>query len=262
MITKHVEKIKKELVSRNSSRKTVRTYIIGLQTFWRFYRKPLYLAKKEDFRNFKIHLLNKRKEPKTVNTYLAGVKFFYREIMHRKIRINNVQEKQKLVKVLSKDDIKEMIDSRTSLKHKLVIALMYSSGLRVSEVVKIKFEDLNLDNNTAIIRQGKGRKDRVVDLSDTFIGMLKDYDIKRGYIFPGRKGKLSIRSVQEIVNNAAKTIGKKANPHMLRSSFATHCFNSDQDSSRIQKSLGHASIKTLEKYVRIEKPGIKSPLDL
>ena len=269
MITKYVEKLKEELVVRNCSRKTILTYIIGLQTFWRFFRKPLHLANQNNFREFKLHLLNKKKEPKTINTYLAGVKFFYKNILKRKINLQTVKEKEKIVRILTKSEIDTMILKTYNIKHKLLIMFMYFFGLRVSEAVKLKYSDLDLENKACYVRQGKGRKDRITILSYSFVGLLKQYilndDINEfytDYIFPGRKSYLSIRSAEEVVKQAAKRIGRHAYPHLLRQSFATHLLDNRVDARKIQKAMGHTNLETMYNYTKSSKPLIKSPMDL
>jgi integrase/recombinase XerD len=267
----YIEKLKEELLSRGFTQKTIKTYVTGLRVFSNFLRKELRYANSLDFRNFKLILIRKGCEPKTINTYLAAVRFFYRNLMHRPANVSGVKQKFKLPDVLDKEFIKQMIEKTENIKHKLLICFMYSSGLRVSEAVKIKFDDLNLVNSVCKVREGKGRKDRITILSDKFLKQLENYKQKCGvlsdYVFPGRKGHLSSRSAQLIVEKAAKRVDhdKDVHCHMLRHSFATHLLEAGNDISSIKDLLGHSDIRTTNIYARVRKDRlikIKSPLDV
>ncbi|MBL7052020.1 MAG: tyrosine-type recombinase/integrase [Nanoarchaeota archaeon] len=162
-----------------------------------------------------------------------------------------------------------MIEITKNLKHKLIIMLAYSSGLRVSELTNLKVQDLDTINNTLIVNEGKGSKDRLTIFSENLKEILLKYLCEKKeskYLFPGRKGKLTVKSVQKIIDNAAKKarINRKITPHMLRHSFATHLLEQGTDLRYIQNLLGHSDVKTTQIYTSVSKvklKEIKNPLD-
>ena len=162
-----------------------------------------------------------------------------------------------------------MIETTNNIKHKLIIKLLYGCGLRVNEIVNLKKEDINFEENLIKINLGKGKKDRFVKLPSSVKEEL-GYYVKlnnEDYLFPSNKGgKLTKKTIAKIVQNAAKKakIKKRVYPHLLRHSFATHLLEQGIDLRIIQKLLGHSSIKTTKIYTQISQASIKnikSPLD-
>ena len=164
-----------------------------------------------------------------------------------------------------------MVDATKNPKHKLLIELLYSSGLRVGEAVKIRTEDIIPEQKIAIIRQGKWAKDRIVILSERFINDFKQCLQSRKdqspCLFPSASGNphISTRTAQKIIKNSAKKAGiKGVYCHALRASFATHLFDRGTDIHHIQKMMGHNNISTTQGYIRLSTKslkGIKSPMD-
>jgi integrase/recombinase XerD len=163
-----------------------------------------------------------------------------------------------------------MIELTKNIKHKLLIMLLYSSGLRLSEIRKLRIQDLDPRNNTIRVNQGKGNKDRLTIFSSRIKEELLDYicSLKEPeiYLFPGRKGTLSVKSIQLIISKAAKRaqIIQKVTPHMLRHSFATHILEEGVDIRYIQALLGHSRLETTQIYTKVSKMNIKNfpnPLD-
>lgn len=145
---------------------------------------------------------------------------------------------------------------------------MYSSGLRLQELVNLKREDIDFDRSLINVKKGKGKKDRITLLSDSIKNDLlkyySKYEFKTKYLFEGRNGKYSKKSVQEILNKLGKKVGIKITPHMLRHSFATHLLENGTDIRYIQKLLGHSDLRTTEIYTHVANSdikNIKSPLD-
>lgn len=173
--------------------------------------------------------------------------------------------------VLTKDEIRKLIDSAGSYKSKVIIQFFYSSGLRLSELIKLKITDLELKEKIGWVRKGKGNKDRLFLLSENLIKELEKYistlDINEKYLFPGQKTHISPRNVQKIVDNAARraNLTKKVHPHMLRHCFATHLLESGVDIRKIQELLGHSNLQTTQIYTSVSKEElkkVKNPLDL
>ena len=163
-----------------------------------------------------------------------------------------------------------MIATPKNFKHQLLIKMLYSSGLRVSECVNLKINDLELDEKMGTVRGGKGRKDRLIILSENLIADIKKYvgkrEDKNPYMFPSKEWHITARMAQKIVNEAAKQadIKKRVFCHALRSSFATHLLESGTDIRVNQELLGHANLQTTQRYTKVSTEQLKkirSPLD-
>lgn len=145
---------------------------------------------------------------------------------------------------------------------------MYSSGLRVSEVVKLQKQDIDFENGLVKVKLGKGNKDRTTKLANSLIPCLKDYmqNNKSEYLFQGQKGHITIKLAQKVIKQAAKKAGinKRVFCHMLRASFATHLHQSGTDSRTLQVLLGHSDLATTQRYTKVsldQIKGINSPID-
>ena len=178
---------------------------------------------------------------------------------------------KKLPTVLTKDEVRNLLSMTKNFKHKLLMEMMYSSGLRVSECVSLKIDDLELDEKMGTVRSGKGRKDRLIILSDALIKDVKEYLSKRKdnnpFLFPVKDRHISVRMAQDTVKENAKKAGikKKVFCHALRSSFATHLLESGTDIRIIQELLGHSNLQTTQRYTKVSTEQLKkirSPLDL
>jgi len=205
----------------------------------------------------------------TVALAKAAIKFYYDEVLKRNIvNIKTPKIGKKLPTVLTKDEVKRLISAAKSIKSRLIIKMLYSTGMRVSELVNMRVNDLELDEKHGWIRGGKGSKDRMVILSDNLICDLRKFlsTYSREYLFSGRNMQLTPRNIQKIIQNSAKNAGinKRVSPHTLRHSFATHLLESGTDIRVIQELLGHANLQTTQIYTRVsseEIKKVKSPLD-
>jgi len=181
------------------------------------------------------------------------------------------KQDNKVPVVLSKTEVKNMLEAKTNPKHKILLMLVYSAGLRVGETVRLKKEHIDLSRKSIRIVSGKGRKDRYTLLSDSVCRLIKDYYASfniETWVFPGAKksSHLSIRSAQHICADALYRAGinKGASIHSLRHTFATHLMENGTDIRYIQELLGHNSIRTTERYTHVARRGalrIISPLD-
>ena len=215
-------------------------------------------------------------KPATVNMAISSFKSYYTDFMKRNF-LNTLKrsktEKHEPV-VLTKNEIITMIDKTTNTKHKLLIELLYSSGLRVGEAVKLKIENIYFNDNFLLVKQGKGKKDRYVIASKKFIKDAMQYLESRKdnnpYMFISDHNKeqhITIRTAEEIVKKSAKSanIRRRVFPHALRSTFATHLYQNGVDAFSLQKLLGHARIETTRGYTKTDFRminSITSPLDL
>ena len=182
-----------------------------------------------------------------------------------------LKKAKKLPKVLSKEDVLKIITNTNNLKHKCIVSLLYSSGIRRNELINLKITDIDSKRMLILIEAAKGKKDRYTLLSNTLLKDLRDYYKQwkpETYIFEGAYGKqYSAQSVGQIVKNAAIKAGIQitVTPHMLRHSFATHLLEDGVDLRQIQVLLGHSSTKTTEIYTHVATTTfkkIKNPLDI
>jgi len=209
----------------------------------------------------------------SMNLAISSIRFFYKEVLKTEIVDEQRRPRQdkKLPMVLSKKEINTILNNESNIKHRLLLTLAYSSGLRVSEVVSLKKEHIDLSRGVIYVNLGKGRKDRCTILSQKAIFLINQYlacNEIQTWIFPGQKPAkpLSIRSAQKIFEKAIHQveIHKEVSIHSLRHTFATHLLESGIDIRYIQALLGHSSLRTTERYTHIAKGSflnIQSPLD-
>ena len=265
--------LKKELEIRNFSPKTVKAYLFYNTDLVRYCQKDPMAIKESDVKDYLWYLLEQRRvSSATARLALNAIKFYYRTVKKRRFYFNFSlpRGEKKLPVVLSRQEVVRLLESLINPKHSLILSLMYSAGLRVSEVVVIKPEDFDLPEKVLWVRQGKGKKDRQTVISDRIIDELTNLLARTEtgqYLFKGQKPRshLSTRSVEKIFDAALLKSGirKRATCHSLRHSFATHLLESGVDAVYIQKLLGHQRIETTMVYARISNKfinNIKSPL--
>lgn len=222
-----------------------------------------------------LNLINVGKSNETVRLACFAIKFYLNIIKKDSSGIDgilrdlpNVKREKKLPVVLAKKEIENMILSTKNLNHCLIIQIGYAAGLRVSEIVNLRWMDIDLKRNVIHIKAAKGNKDRIVMLSSKVKKGLKSLaSVNEGYVFKTIRGKkYSLRTIEKIVENAAKKAGikKKVTPHTLRHSFATHLLENGTDIRYIRDLLGHSDIKTTLIYTKVSNKNIlkiKSPID-
>jgi site-specific recombinase XerD len=207
----------------------------------------------------------------TMNQYHAAYKLYLTKILNRSwdVPFPYAKRHKKLPIVLSRTEVAIIIENTKNSKHKLLLALAYGSGMRVSEVVSLKTGDLNLDELSILIKDAKGGKDRISVVPETLINDLRNMVAGKNtndYLFESeRGGKLTTRTAQIVFEKSLKLAGilKPATFHSLRHSFATHLLENGVDVRYIQKLLGHASISTTQLYTKVTNPAllnIESPL--
>jgi len=265
-------KIENELKLRNYSRKTIKSYLVCLKDYFCYIKN---VVKEPDINLIKRYLLEKQnrgQSSQTINLYLNSIKYFYREIFKNSspIEIKFAKISNKLPIVLSKNEIEIIIDSIDNEKHKLLVALSYGAGLRVSEAVKLKIKDIDLDELTVHLKEAKGKKDRITIFPErirTELVKIIGLRDKNDFVFSSeRGGRLTERSAQIVFEKALKKchINKEATFHSLRHSFATHLLENGVDVRYVQELLGHANIRTTQIYTKVTNPSlkkIKSPLE-
>lgn len=265
---KYLRELRNLCILRGYSNQTMKSYLYNTKKFLDFMNKS-----RLNFNNnaVKSYLLTLDLSVNSMRLRHASISFFFREVLKRPFTTEEVplkKREKRLPRLLSKEQIGELIDSTDNLKHKLIIKLLYSSGLRLEELLNLKRMDIDFDREVIHVRKGKGKKDRITLISENLkLDLLKyysAYSFKTEYILEGRNGKYTKKSVQKVLDNLGKKIEIKVSPHMLRHSFATHLLDTGVDIRHIQKLLGHSDLSTTEIYTHVsdkDLSNIKSPLD-
>lgn len=208
------------------------------------------------------------------NQYISAIKFYYEKVLGFDrfiLGIDRPRKESRLPNVLTKEEVKSIIQQCSNLKHKCILSLIYSAGLRRSELINLRINDIISDQHLIRIRGAKNKKDRVSLLSEPLLNILRNYYQQykpQQWLFEGRglKSKYSTTSIASILREASQKakIKKKVSPHILRHSFATHLLEQGTDIRYIQELLGHKSSKTTEIYTHVSNRDfrqIKNPLD-
>ena len=266
--------LQKDLSIRKYSRRTIKSYMRINRDFLLFSGKRPEEIENKDIKGYLYYVVNQKKvATSTLNIIINALKFYYGEVLKKKFayEIKRPKKDKKLPVVLSQEEVSRILSSVTNIKHRLILMLVYSAGLRVSEVVKLKPEDIDAARGLIHIKGAKGRKDRYTMLSDVAMEVAKRYLREYGqskWLFPSRDREehITTRTVEMIFSNACKkaNIRKEATVHSLRHSFATHLLEGGTDLRYIQELLGHKSSKTTEIYTHVSNKNIgkiKSPLD-
>ena len=257
---------------RNYSKRTVDSYLFCVKKFLEKTKKHPKFITKKDVKKYLDDLNSWNRSGSTKNVYFNAIKFFIEETLGKRYSFNmRFSRRPKTLPIfLEQEEIKELISVIKNKKHKLMIKLLYSAGLRLNELTNLKVADLELEQGYGWVRQGKGRKDRPFIIAKKIRKELKNQMIDKDndeWIFTGYgKDHISARSIQEIIKNAntKSSIKKNVHPHTLRHSFATHLAQNGCDAYTIQQLLGHTSSETTRKYVHMALPialRVESPLD-
>jgi integrase/recombinase XerD len=251
---------------------TVRNYVSCFEAYINHYYKEDPITLNEvDVRNYLQKLIQEGKSNSYVNLAVNSIKFYY-EIVHgmpnRFYSIERPRKQKQLPEVLSKEEIVKIINSTNNIKHRCIVGLLYSSGLRRGELLNLNVTDIDSKRMVVKINNAKGNKDRISVLSPSLLKDLQNYykeyrPVK--YLFEGKKGdKYSASSVLKIIATAADKarMRKKVTPHMLRHSFATHLLENGTDIRHIQLLLGHSSTKTTEIYTHVANRSFMQIKDL
>lgn len=252
---------------------TAKAYKFHIKNYLKYYHNNL---KQENIIRHLHYLRTVRKySPESLNIARVALIYFYINIMKQEITVDipKIRRKKPLPKPIDREIIIKLIQNTTNLKHRTLIELIYSSGIRPFEAIKLKWNDLDLINKTIRVNKGKGGKDRLTLLSDTVVQHLIDLKETKqennDYVFFSMQRPtkhISKKTVQKILENASKkaNLGFKVVPYQLRHSFATHLLEDGTDIRHIQVLMGHSSPKTTERYTLVTKKRlmqIKSPLD-
>lgn len=240
---------------------TVRVYVVCFEAFINHYQdiEPDKIDENE-IRSYLQKMIQEGKSNSYINQSLNSIKFYYEKVLGMPNRFYSIERPRKTYKlpdVLAKEEILAMLDCAGNLKHRCIISLIYSSGLRRSELLNLKPEDIDSKRMMVRIRQAKGNKDRLTILSPSTLEELRKYYRMyrpKEWLFEGIHGRpYSASSVLTIIKRAGARAGinRKVTPHMLRHSFATHLLERGTDIRHIQVLLGHQSTRTTEIYTHV-----------
>lgn len=273
---KKLEQYKRWLKSKRYGESTIDTYSNALKTFLRFYnQKAISEITNEDVILFNNeYILKNGFSAAFQNQVVNAIKLFFSKIENANIRaelIHRPKNPKLLPNVLSKEEIKAILDAPSNIKHKAMLSLIYACGLRRSELLNLKLTDVDSKRGLLIIRQSKGKKDRIAPISEKIINLLRAYFISykpQDWLFEGqnKKSKYDERSLASVLKQSVEKAGikKPVTLHWLRHSYATHLLENGTDLRYIQEILGHSRSTTTEIYTHVSNKSIQkivSPFD-
>ena len=269
------EQMKMDLKLNGYSPKTQAAYLGYMKNFVRYFgRSPAKMGEKE-IREYLYHLITgKDLGDSSINSAYSALKFFYETTLCRDWNVAKIPRRKtekRLPVVLDGSEIKQLLAVTANLKHRALLMITYSAGLRVSETAHLRVSDIDSKRMQLRVAQGKGKKDRYALLSPVTLNLLRDYWRQYrpfSWLFPGRSPErpISTRSIQKVFKDAKRKAGikKPATVHTLRHSFATHLLEAGTDIYRVQKLMGHTTPKTTAIYIHLRRQDllkVVSPLD-
>ncbi len=269
------KKMKADMELKGYSPRTLNSYIKRVEGFAKYFGKsPLELGDAE-IKEYLHHLVSLQKSDSYINGAYSALKFLYQVTLQRNwngLGIPRTKKSKRLPEVLDTSEVKAILDATTNLKHRTILLTTYAAGLRVSEVVNLRINDIDSKRMQIRVRQGKGKKDRYTILSEINLSVLRKYWLMykpHSWLFPGENpdNHITERTAQKVFQNCKEKakITKNVSIHSLRHSFATHLLESGTDVYHIQKLMGHSSTKTTSMYIHIKNESllqIKSPIDI
>ena len=274
VVLDHLTSFENLLKLKGYSSKTIKSYLGHMRRFIDYINGDIESINYTELEKYSLFLLDDQKSHSYVNQGINSIKFYLKNINKDDQILKNIvrpKKEKRLPNILSEEEVFRVLNALDNQKHKVLLMLTYSAGLRVSEVAKIKVCDIDSGRMLLRISQGKGRKDRYTILSSKLLEELRKYYKQyrpKDYLFQGQNGEdhITERSVQRVFKSACQKakISKKVGIHSLRHSFATHLLEQGTDLRYIQELLGHSSSKTTEIYTHVTNriiSKIVSPLD-
>lgn len=271
-----IEKFKQYLRSKRYSESTIKTYSEALKSFLVYYRqKPIASIDNDDVIAYNNDFILKNGLSASYqNQIVSAIKLFFAVITHTTLDLELIHRPKRaksLPNVLSKEEVKTILEAHSNMKHRMMLSMIYSCGLRCGELLALKPVHIDSKRHIVLLKNAKGKKDRIAPLSPKILSMLRDYYAVYKpitYLFEGRQPGFAYdaRSLQQVLKQAIEKAGimKPATLHWLRHSYATHLLESGTDLRYIQELLGHSSSKTTEIYTHVSTKSIqqiKSPFD-
>lgn len=276
MYEKYLEQLNEAGKIRNLKERSISCYKNNVSYFLDYMNKNPEELTCQDVRVFLLAKKDEGLKATTLNLYNSSIRFFYRnvlQILWDDITVPRMILDHKLPTVLNAAEIERLLDATVDIKYKAMFATMYSSGMRVSEVIHLHYDDISRTNMQIHIRDSKNRMDRYTILSKRNLGILTEYWFEkgkpRGILFPNTftGNYLTVSSLEQVMRRAVSAAGisGRATPHSLRHSFATHLMEQGVEQRNIQALLGHRDPKSTEIYLHVSNKslmGIQSPFDL
>ena len=262
---------------RNLSPHTQSTYVLQVSLFARYFRKPPDQLGPEEIRSYQVYLTDERKlAPGSILIAVAALRFLYKVTLHKDWSVEDIipapKKPQKLPVVLSPEEVRHFLSCVAGPKHRTILTTCYAAGLRISEVVRLRPPDIDSQRMVIRVEQGKGQKDRYVMLSPKLLETLREWwrlEKPKPWLFPGNiPGQHITTSAVELACRGAyraSGIRKPVTPHSLRHAFSVHLLEQGTDVRRIQLLLGHRSLATTARYLKIATSQVcstTSPFDL
>jgi integrase/recombinase XerD len=263
-----------DMTIRNMSPNTIKIYVYAVAKFARFYKKSPDQLTAEDVRAYRLHLISMGYQPSSINPIMGALRFFYATTLGRKEvaeQIPYARRPDRLPAVLTGDEVVRFLKSVPDLKMRTIFITIYAAGLRISEAIALTAKDIDSDRMVIVVRQGKGRRDRYVMLSEQLLAILRDYRRRTHpshWLFAGADPSRPVtprtveRACREVVQAAG--LDRSVTVHTLRHSFATHLLEQGVDIHVIQDLLGHRNIASTTRYARVAVNMIRqvqSPLE-
>jgi integrase/recombinase XerD len=269
------QRMLEDLQIRHYSPTTIRLYLYAIKEFARYFGKSPDQLGAEHIRRYQLFLTKEKKV--STSTYVlmvCALRFFYTHTLHRKVAIERIpfpRRERKLPLILSRDEVKAVLEAPLDLRHRTMLAILYAAGLRVSEVTRLKVADIDSARNVLWVRSGKGRKDRQGLLPPKLRELLRCYWRSRrptDWLFPGARPSqpISVKVIFMACRKAGRAAGiaKSVHPHLLRHAFATHLLEAGTNLRTIQILLGHANLETTARYLQVADVNVRgttSPLE-
>jgi len=277
-MTKPISTLRRHMIEdmkiRNMSPNSQKVYTYAVANFAAFHGKSPDKLGIEHIREYRLHLIARGLKATSINPIIGALRFFYGTTLRRKEMVEQIpyaRREDTLPAVLTPDEVIRLFKATPDLKNRTALITIYAAGLRISEVVALTVRDINSERMIIEVRQGKGRKDRYVMLSEQLLGILRDYWRRARppeWLFagPNPARHLTVRSLQRACREAANAAGlsKAVTVHTLRHSFATHLLEQGVDIRVIQDLLGHRQITSTTRYARVAINTIRqiqSPLE-
>ena len=269
------QRMLEDLQIRHYSPTTIRVYLHSVAEFAQHFRTPPDQLGPEQIRQYQLFLIrDKQASPSTCVQLVCALRFLYTHTLNRNFEIERIpfpRRERKLPLILSREEVKALLEAPGKLRDRAVLAVLYGSGLRVAEATQLKPPDIDARRNVLWVRQGKGRKDRQTLLPAKLLELLRAYwraERPGDWLFPAADGTRPIapKTIYLACRAAARAAGlqKPVHPHSLRHAFATHLLEAGVNLRSIQLLLGHANLETTARYLQVADVAVRStpsPLD-
>jgi site-specific recombinase XerD len=260
-----------DLQIRHYSPTTIRIYLHAITEFARHFGKPPDQLGAEHIRRYQLFLVKEKEvSQSTYIQMVCALRFLYTHTLNQKISIQHIpfpRRERKLPVILSREEVKTLLEAPCSLRNRTLLAILYGCGLRVAEVTQLKVSDIDSSRNVLWVRHGKGGKDRQTLLPAKLLELLRSYWRTRrpkGWLFPGSDSgrPISVKAVFMACRSVAQKAGlaKSVHPHLLRHAFATHLLEAGVNLRAIQILLGHAHLETTARYLQVSDVSVRSTL--